>query len=702
MVDLVEEDQPETPAPPALAPRPTPPPTRSTQPPAPLPTPPPAASPIPPSPAADIPAEVSEHQVVLRLGERTWRVRGLAKNLSFEAMRVNLFVALVGHLERFHQDTLDLYAAKQRQAFARTAAVELGINEDLVKKDLGMVLLKIEALQEDAIKKTLEAKPQPVAMSAADRDAALELLKDPRLLERILADFERCGVVGEETNKLVGYLAAVSRKLDHPLAALVQSSSAAGKSALMNAVLAFVPDEERVAYSAMTGQSLFYMGERDLTHKLLAIAEEEGAQRASYALKQLQSEGRLSIISTGKDPTTGKLVAHEYNVEGPAAIFMTTTAIDLDEELLNRCLVLTVDEDREQTRAIHRIQRQSQTLEGLLSRRRRGAILALHHNAQRLLQPLPIFNPYAGELTFLDDKTRMRRDHLKYLGLIEVVTLLHQHQRERRTFSDGADTMEYLVTHLTDIETANRLAAEVLGHTLDELPPQTRRFLLSLDALVGEIARTTVTARSEIRFTARQAREHSGWRGTQVKIHLARLVEEEYVLIHRGSRGQSFVYELLWSGEGADGTPFLMGLLDVERLRTQRPPSYGAERSASQAGWSEEKPGWSGSKPKRSGPGRASVGGWSGGGRTPQDPQKPNQEAPSEGTNQESPEKPLLENPEKPPVVAKPRRTPGDDRQEAGAATRETDQDPQEEPEPDDEDDGAKLLSLAAGSSFRR
>jgi hypothetical protein len=46
-------------------------------------------------------------------------------------------------------------------------------------------------------------------------------------------------------------------------------------------------------------------------------------------------------------------------------LFLTTTAIDLDEELLNRCVVLTVDEDREQTRAIHRLQRERQTLQVL-------------------------------------------------------------------------------------------------------------------------------------------------------------------------------------------------------------------------------------------------------------------------------------------------------------------------------------------------
>ena len=120
----------------------------------------------------------------------------------------------------------------------------------------------------------------------------------------------------------------------------------------------------------MTGQSLFYMGETDLKNKILAIVEEEGAQRAPYALKLLQSEGVLTIASTGKDPATGRLVTQQYRVEGPVMIFLTTTAIEVDEELLNRCLVLTVNEDREQTRAIHRVQREAQTLEGLLARQR--------------------------------------------------------------------------------------------------------------------------------------------------------------------------------------------------------------------------------------------------------------------------------------------------------------------------------------------
>ena len=125
----------------------------------------------------------------------------------------------------------------------------------------------------------------------------------------------------------------------------------------------------------MTGQALYYLGERGLQHKVLAIAEEQGAQKASYALKLLLSEGRLCIASTGKDPQSGKLITHEYVMQGPVMLIITTTAIEIDEELLNRCLVLCVDEGREQTQAIHQLQRKGRGLEGLWAREERSELL---------------------------------------------------------------------------------------------------------------------------------------------------------------------------------------------------------------------------------------------------------------------------------------------------------------------------------------
>lgn len=525
-------------------------------------------------------------EVHIRFGEgpqaRAWRVRGLEKNLSPDALKVNVRVMTVaiGQLNNadgsgaFHVDTLDLYNAKQRGHFAGQASAETGVDERTLKSDLGRVLMALETVQDEAIAEVLQPTPAD-AMAEPDRAAALALLKTPDLPARILADFQAAGVVGEATNKLVGYLAAVSRKLDRPLAVVIQSSSAAGKSSLMDAILSFVPEEERIQYSAMTGQSLFYMGQTSLKHKILAIAEEEGAHRASYALKLLQSEGELTIASTGSDPQTGNLITQEYKVEGPMSLFMTTTAIDIDEELMNRCLVLSVDEGRAQTRAIHKLQRESRTLAGLTRKHEKQAILAVHRNAQRLLRPLAVVNPWADQLTFLDDRTRTRRDHEKYLTLIDVIALLHQHQRtiKSATVADNAtagapQTIEYIEATLADIELANRLAHEVLGVSLDELPPQTRRVLASVRELVHTRMAAQGLPQREVRFARGELRAATRTSDTQLKVHLARLAEMEYLLIHRAERGQGYVYELLYDGDAQEGV-HLSGLIDVQALKTQ-------------------------------------------------------------------------------------------------------------------------------------
>jgi hypothetical protein len=158
-------------------------------------------------------------------------------------------------------------------------------------------------------------------------------------------------------------------------------------------------------------------------------------------------------------------------------------------------------------------------------------------------------NPYARELTFLDHATRTRRDHMKYLGVIRTLALLHQYQREVKTVEHRGEQIRYVEATREDIATANRLCAEVLGRSLDELPPQTRRLLGLLDALVTTESQRLGIDREDFRFSRRAVREHTRWGQTQLRIHLGRLVEMEYVAVHRGGRGQGYLYELTWAGE---------------------------------------------------------------------------------------------------------------------------------------------------------
>jgi DNA primase len=516
--------------------------------------------------------QTGEDEIVLHFGERRYRIRGLAKNLSHETLKINVLVSrqVAGDPadpanQVYYVDAFDLYAARARNAYIVQAARELAVREEVIKHDLGRVLLKLEALQAQRMAAALQVEPAVPSMSDAEQAQALAWLQSPDLLERILGDFDAVGLVGEASNKLMGYLAAVSRKLSAPLAVVVQSSSAAGKSSLMDAVLAFMPEEERIHYSAMTGQSLFYMGETQLKHKILAIAEEEGAARASYALKLLQSEGELTIASTGKDPVTGNLITQQYRVEGPVMIFLTTTAIEIDEELLNRCIVLSVDEGRAQTEAIHARQRAKRTLQGLRAKQDRTAVLTIHRNAQRLLRPLAVVNPFADQLTFLSDKTRTRRDHEKYLTLIDTIALLHQYQRTVKTLANAGAagaSIDYIEVQASDIAHANALAHAVLGVSLDELPPVTRRVLGEVVRLVDSRMQAQQLPRADIRFSRRDVRDASGMSDTQLRVHLERLVQLEYLLTHRGTRGQSFEYELLYDGDGQQAV-HLSGLLEI-------------------------------------------------------------------------------------------------------------------------------------------
>jgi len=496
-------------------------------------------------------------------GSRLYRVGGLDKNTSPDALKITLRVTVDGLM---HVDSLDLYRDADRRKFIDRAAEETELTKDLLKRDLGKLLLLLEQHQEHRHHAKHPEQSTAPTLSPEEETEALALLRSPDLLEKIAAAYDQAGITGEQTNLLAAYLAATSRKLHKPLAVIIQSTSAAGKSTLMDAVLSFFPPDEQIKYSAMTGQSLYYLGETNLKHKILAIVEEEGAEKASYALKLLQSEGELTIASTGKDPHSGRMETQEYHVEGPCSIFLTTTSIDIDEELMNRCLVLTVDESTAQTERIHALQREARTVEGILQAERRKDIQRIMQNAQRLIQPMRIANPYARELTFTSGRTRTRRDHEKYLTLIDTIALLHQHQRQVITHTVNGRTVEMLPVTLEDIAAANQIAPEVLGRSLDELPPQTRRLLEAIKTLVRNIMQRDKIEQKFARFSRRELREFTGWSQMQVRRHLDRLQELEHVTTRGGRNGIAMAYELLTCVDES-ATGYHIGLIDVETIR---------------------------------------------------------------------------------------------------------------------------------------
>jgi len=224
-----------------------------------------------------------------------------------------------------------------------------------------------------------------------------------------------------------------------------------------------------------------------------------------------------------------------------------------------------VDESAEQTERIHRVQRERRTLAGLLAHEQRKDLLTKLRNAQRLLAPLAVVNPFAPALTFATARTRNRRDHEKYLTLIDAIALLHQHQRQRGSHLVNGRVVEFVEVTLDDIALANELAPEVLGRSLDELPPQTRRLLGFIRELM-KTKRQERAAKSATTFSRKELRDLCGWSLTQVRVHLERLVELEYLATRHARLNNQFLYELLFDVDTPEAVAHV-GLLAVEELR---------------------------------------------------------------------------------------------------------------------------------------
>lgn len=489
-------------------------------------------------PSPDYELHLAPDHVLVRRGDRDYKIRGLDKNMSSLTLRVNIQAA---RRDMLHLDSIDLMRSAARAAFIKATALELHCQEETIKKDLGLVLLHLDDLrnrQIEAAKATRAPLPQMPPDEARD---ALDLLRDPNLIGRIVRDLEHCGMVGEAFNKLAAYLAIVSRKLANPLAILVQSSSSAGKSTLMDTILAMAPPEDVIQLSNLTSQALYYLPPDALRHKTLAICEDQGLAEAAYALKLLQSDGRLTHATVAK-AVDGRAVTQFHCVEGPVQLFLTSTSQTIDEELLNRCLVLAVDESREQTHAIQQLQRLLQSRSGLEKRREASGLQALHRNAQRLLRPLVVTNDLDATLPFPCERTRHRRDHAKYLSLIQAIALLHQHQRTLHVDESGTES---IAVEPSDIALANRLIDKLLKQSNNELPPQSQRCLESLQGFVQSHCQRDRLTPPEFRFTRRSFREQSGWTDNQLRVHFQRLIDLEFLRVHRGRQGCTYLYELV-------------------------------------------------------------------------------------------------------------------------------------------------------------
>ena len=509
----------------------------------------------------------TEYGFSVTINDRKYEIRGITKGDTKLKATVK-GIKKEKSKNRLHIDTVDFYSARSRAFLIK------GLS-DLFGEDAAAIIEDVERLLElvEGYKRQEESSADKVEITPEDKKAALKFLKNPNMFDEILIDFETIGYTGEEMNKLLCYIAVISRKMDDPLSVMIQSRSAAGKSFLQDTVLSLVPESDYVKYTRLTDQALFYKDSHSLAHKLLAIEELDGMNGAIYSIRSIQSSKKITIAYTGKDPVTGKMRTEENSVEGPLMVFITTTQVDIDGETASRFVFISIDESEEMTQKILDKQREAHTMEGMLKKLKSTSIIKKHKVANQMLRPLHVLNPYADLLTFTSKSLRVRRDHTKYLNLILTITYLFQYQRKVRTMDYNGKSIEYINVTLKDITMGNEIAGDVLGRALDELTPSSRK-LLGLIREMGNEAyhekdttNNTNNTNKQYRFNRRDIREYSGWSDFQIRTHIKQLEELEYIYSVSGKRGKEYIYELVYTGGGEDGKPFLIGLIDIKQLK---------------------------------------------------------------------------------------------------------------------------------------
>ncbi len=486
----------------------------------------------------------------------SFRITGL-KTFNLDRLKITLKAFTPDKPDLFHIDTLDLYNSNSRERFYDSCQKYLKIKPSITSAEISELIKVLEKERISMQDESSQDKTPP--MSKEEKKAALEELKNKDLVKNILTAFESIGFIGEKINKLLGYIASISRLLPDPLALLILSRSGAGKTGLQDSVCKFIPQESVIQYTRLTGKSLFYKEENALTHKVLAIEEEEGMQEAMYSIKTLITSQKLSAAATRTDAKTGKLSVDEYTVHGPVVVIVSTTNPNsLSDEEKRRFLILTIDESHEQTKKILNMQRYKNRHTWYKSSMDENSVTKLHHNMQRLLKPLTVTFPDNVEIGYPDGRLQMRGEQQKFLSLVKSITLLFQYQRKKGKEQriDGT-TFEYVQATQQDVNLAKELGKLVFPRNVDDVSPTGRALLNHIDDLVKD--KYTVLRGEEpekefematIPFTRKELRDRTGWSEKQVRQNIEPLVELGYLnKISGGGKGSACRYLLIDNGK---------------------------------------------------------------------------------------------------------------------------------------------------------
>jgi hypothetical protein len=456
---------------------------------------------------------------------------------------------------------LDLYNDVQVEKLIRKAAERLEVGTLQITKAIADITKQLEIYRLQQIEQQrITTEKQKKILTPDEREAAINFLMQPNLMQRTNELIGKAGVIGEMFNRLLMFIIFTSRKRESPLHIISFGSSGAGKSHLQEKLSELIPEEDKIESTSLTSNALYYFGEYDLQHKLILIEDMDGAEAVLYALRELISKKHIIKLVPLKD-TKGVTRTITFKVKGPVTVAGCTTQEKIYEDNANRSFLVYIDESKQQDEAIMSYQRKKSA--GTINSEEEKKVKELLQNTQRLLQPVSVRNPYAELLQIPSEVFKPRRTNAHYLQFIEAVTFYHQYQREKQT--DPATGETFINTTLEDIAEANKLMKEVLLRKADELSGATRNYFEQLKQWLQHQKQTV--------FTNKEIRKALRLPGTSVRRYHNELLQTGYIKLQESRKKKGYLFEIVSYEEYTQLQNSITTVLDniLNKLRATEP-----------------------------------------------------------------------------------------------------------------------------------
>jgi len=358
-----------------------------------------------------------------------------------------------------------------------------------VSKSVHALIGQLENYKLERLRYPQNSGEQAFEMSAEEQETAKKYLSNKNVITNLQKDLRQIGILGEDENALILFLAMASHKSDNPFSVLCLAKSGIGKSYLLQKLSECMPKGDYSFHTQISENALYYFDSRQIDGKVLFIEDLEWTNQMLMPLATLQTYGRLIKTRATKDKD-GMLHSTTFEVAGKLCLLACAYSEKNYEQLSLPFLCLNLNHSQAQDYNVMEYQKKCKA--GLINQSEIAEIQRRLKCVIASLKNTNIINPYATLINLPEDLPQPRKTLLLLLNFIDTITFFRQYQREETADQNTGEVM--LKTHPDDIELAFLLLKSSLFRRADELSTTARGFYVWLQKYLKEAKTTQFTA----------------------------------------------------------------------------------------------------------------------------------------------------------------------------------------------------------------